>query len=282
MLVALGQILLFSVVFMASTADLEYVDYILDLTTSYYPQTVRLSSEPISGLTEPVYNGAPTYGSITLGGKNFALVLDRQDSDGKLYADADGSKVLSSVEWVQRLWDGSYAGSVCFQLPVADDRGVRDYRVFLVWSPAMPTSIVYFRDNYQQGQIELGGVTYRIAIIDENSDGMFNDLEHALLLIDIDQDGELLAGSDSHEAYWLNAPFNIDGTVYMATSVSPDDSKIVIDNSDAWVEPKVPLAVGFPAPDFSVVDADGEELSLSSLAGKIVVLDLGELVCSVP
>jgi hypothetical protein len=129
--------------------------------------------------------------------------------------------------------------------------------------------ITYFRDNRQEGQIELGGVTYRIAIIDENSDGMFDDLDHDLLLIDIDQDSELLASSDSHERYWLDAPFNIDGTVYSATSVSRNGSRIVIDKSDRWVETNAPLTVGSPAPHFSVVDADGERLSLSSLQGKI-------------
>jgi len=279
-LVTLALILLFSAVLIASTGDLKYVDSILDLTTSYYPQAVQLSSDPISGLTEPTYSGTPTYASMTLAGRSFALVLDRDGSNGKLYVDADESKVLSPVDWMQRLWDGSYVGSASFQLRASDGNGVRAYHLFLVWSPTTPTVIIYFRDNYQEGRIELGGVRYKIAIIDENSDGMFDDLEHDLLLIDLDRDGELLASSDSHERYWLNAPFNIDGTVYAAASVSADGSKIVIDKSDAWVEPKVPLAVGFPAPDFSVVDADGEKLSLSSLEGKIVVLDFWASWCA--
>ena len=130
------------------------------------------------------------------------------------------------------------------------------------------------------GQIELGAVTYKIAVIDENSDGVFDDLDHDQLLIDIDQDGELLTSSDSHERYWLDAPFNIDGTVYAATRVSSDGSEIVIEKSDAWVNTKVPLTIGFTAPDFSVVDADGNDLSLSSLRGKIVVLDFWASWCA--
>ena len=42
----------------------------------------------------------------------------------------------------------------------------------------------------------------------------------------------------------------------------------------------MPLGIGFPAPDFSAVDADGEKLSLSSLAGKIVVLDFWASWCA--
>ncbi|MCK4411891.1 hypothetical protein KAV67_06345, partial [Candidatus Bipolaricaulota bacterium] len=240
-LVSSVLILVFSVVVIASMGNLEYVDSILDLTTSYYPQVARLSSDPIPGLTEPAYSGTPTYASVTLAETSFALALDRDGDSGKLYVDADGSKALARVDWIQQLWDGSYVWSVSFQLPASDGNSTRAYRLALVWTPATPMMITYFRDNRQEGQIELGGVTYRIAIIDENSDGLFDDLDHDLLLIDIDQDSELLASSDSHELYWLDAPFNIDGTVYTAASVSRDGSRIVIDKSDRWVEANAPL-----------------------------------------
>ena len=274
---AIVIVLMFSVVLIASTGHLEYVDSILDLTTGYYPQAVQLSSDAVSGLTEPTYDGTPMYASLTLGGASYALVIDKDENDGKLYVDADGSKALSPVDWIQQLYDGGYLASMSFQLPTG--HGVRAYRLFLEWSPSTPTAIIYFRDNYMLGEIELGGVTYKMAIIDENSDGLFDDRDHDQLLIDSDQDGELLASSDSHERYWLDVPFNIDGTVYAATSVSPDGSSIVVDKSDAWVDQKFPLAVGFPAPDFSAVDADGNDLSLSSLQGKIVVLDFWASWC---
>ena len=270
-------LLTFSVVLIASTGHLEYVDSILDLTTGYYPQAVQLSSDAIAGLTEPAYTGTPLYASLTLGGASYALVIDKDGSDGKLYVDADGSKALSPIDWIQQLYDGGYLASVSFD--IQSDNGVRAYRLFLEWSPSTPTAIIYFRDNHRLGEIELGGVTYKIAIIDENSDGLFDDLDHDQLLIDIDQDGELLASSDSHERYWLDAPLNIQDTVYAATSVSPDGSSIVIDKSDAWVNAKLPLEVGFPAPDFTVKDADGGDLSFSSLQGKIVVLDFWASWC---
>jgi len=271
-------VILFSAMLAASAGSLEYVDSILDLTTGYYPQAVQLSSVAVSGLTEPTYSGTPMYASLTLGGASYALVIDQNGSDGKLYADTDGSKTLVPIDWIQQLWDGGDLASASFQLSA--DNGRRPYRLFLEWNPGTPTAIIYFRDNYMSGQIELGGVAYKIAIIDENTDGLFDDLDHDQLLIDIDQDGELLATSDSHERYWLDAPFNIDGTVYAATSVSPDGSQIVIDKSDAWVDEKVPLEVGFTAPDFSAKDADGNDLSLSSLEGNIVLLDFWASWCT--
>ena len=262
----------------ASTGNLDYVDSILDLTTSYYPQAVQLSSDTISGLTEPTYFGAPMYATLTLADSSYALVIDWNDSDAKLYVDANGDNELVSADWAQQLYDGGHLASVSFQLAASD--GIHPYRLFLVWNPSTPTAIIYFRDNYMSGQIELGAVTYKIAVIDENSDGVFNDLDHDQLLIDIDRDGELLTSSDSHERYWLDAPFNVDGTVYAATSVSPDGSEVMIDKSDAWVNQKMALAIGFSAPDFFVVDADENNLSLSSLRGKLVVLDFWATWCA--
>ncbi|MEA3238518.1 MAG: TlpA disulfide reductase family protein [Candidatus Bipolaricaulota bacterium] len=267
-----------SVSLVATTGSLEYVDSILDLTTAYYPQAVQLSSDAISGLIEPTYSGTPMYASLTLAHSNYALVIDQDGSDGKLYVDANGDNELAPVDWVQQLWDGGYLASVSFK--ISNDSGTRPYRLFLVWNPSTPTAIIYFRDDYMSGQIELGGITYKIAIIDENSDGVFDDLDHDQLLIDIDQDSELLTSSDSHERYWLDAPFNIDGTVYAATRVSSGGSEIVIEKSDAWVNIKVPLAIGFTAPNFSVVDAVGNDLSLSSLRGKIVFLDFWASWCA--
>jgi len=275
---SLAIVMVCSVPLIASTGNLDYVDSILDLTPAYYPQAVQLSSDAISGLTGPSYSGKPTYSTLTLANSSYALVIDRNGSDAKLYVDANRDNELAPVDWAQQLWDGGYLASVSFEIPT--ESGTRVYRLFLVWNPSTPTAIIYFRDNYQAGEIELGGVTYKIAIIDENSDGVFDDLDHDQLLIDIDQDGELLTSSDSHERYWLDAPFNIDGTVYAATSVAPDGSEIMIDKSDAWVNQKVALAIGFPAPDFSVKDADGNDLSLSSLQGKIVFLDFWASWCA--
>jgi len=267
-----------SVSLVAATGSLEYVDSILDLTTGYYPQAAQLSSEAIVELTEPAYTGTPLYASLTLGGASHAVVIDKDGGNGKLYVDADGSKNLSAVDWIQQLYDGGYLANVSFN--IGSDNGVRPYSLFLVWNPSTPTAIIYFRDNYMSGQVELGGVTYKIAIIDENSDGFFDDLNHDQLLIDIDQDAKLMASQESHERYWLDAPFNIHGTVYAATSISADGSQIVIDESDAWVDEKVPLAVSFAAPDFSAKDAEGEDISLSSLKGKIVLLDFWASWCA--
>ncbi len=275
---ATAIVTMFSVVLIASTGDLVYVDSILDLTTGYYPQAAQLSSKPLTGLTEPSYSGTPMYATLTLAGTSYAIVIDQDGSKGKLYVDVNGSKTLKPIDWTQQLRDGGYLTSVSFDIPT--DHSTRPYRLFLMWNPSTPTAIIYFRDNYMAGQIELGGVTYKMAIIDENSDGLFDDLDHDQLLIDIDQDGKLLASRDSHERYRLDAPFNIDGTVYEATSVSPDGSQIVIDKSDKWVDEKLPLAVGFAAPDFSVKDSNGKDLSISSLKGKIIVLDFWASWCA--
>ena len=54
----------------------------------------------------------------------------------------------------------------------------------------------------------------------------------------------------------------------------------MIDKSDKWVDENLPLAIGYAAPDFSVKDSDGNDLSLSSLKGKIVLLDFWASWCA--
>ncbi|NIA03523.1 MAG: hypothetical protein GWP12_03175, partial [Nitrospirae bacterium] len=116
---------MFSVVLTASTGSLEYVDSILDLTTGYYPQAAQLSSDVISGLTEPTYSGTPMYASLSLGGASYAVVIDRDGSNGKLYADTDGSKMLVPIDWTQQLYDGGFLADVSFN--IATDNGTRAY-----------------------------------------------------------------------------------------------------------------------------------------------------------
>lgn len=263
----------------AATADLHYVDSILDLTTYYHPQGVQLSSQPIPTLTEPSYHGTPMYGLLPLGGKLFPVVLDSDGGSGTLYVDADGSGDLSAADWVSREQDGNYLASASFRL-AGDGAGERRYRALLMWNPDTPGVLTYCRDNYESGEIDLDGTIYKIAVIDENSDGEFDDLSGGVFLIDLDQDGTIKASPDSHERYRLDEPFNAGGKSYVVTKVAMDGTQIEIDKSDTWVDPKPPLEAGYPAPDFSRTDYEGDKIELSSLQGKIVLIDFWASWCS--
>ncbi len=263
----------------AATADLHYVDSILDLTSYYHPQGIQLSSQPIPALTEPSYHGTAMYGLVPLGGMRFPVVLDSDGGSGTLYVDVDGSGALSAASWMSHGQDGNYLASVSFRLS-GEAVDERRYRAFLMWNPDTPSVLTYCRDNYESGEIDLDGAMYKIAIIDENSDGEFDDLSGGVFLIDLDRDGTILASPDSHERYRLDEAFNIGGEVYAVTRVTADGSQIEIDKSDTWVDPKPPLEVGYPAPDFSLTDYEGDKIQLSSLQGKIVLIDFWASWCS--
>jgi len=273
-------VLCFSVGTLAYEADLHYIDSILDLTGACRPQGVKLSAPSIPNLSEPDYQGTPSYGAIPLNGDAFHLVLDRGAEGSVLYVDTDRSGVLRKVDWERQLWDGSLLASVPFSVSYDGLQTPSIYRVFLIWSPLTPTVLTYCRASYRSGEIQLGSVTYLITLIDDNTDGRYSDLDRDIMFIDTDQDGELFTTADSHEWYWPDEPFNIDGTVYQASSVNPDGSRIAIEETDDWVAEKPPLEVGFPAPGFTGLDISGKEISLTSLKGQIVLLDFWASWCA--
>ncbi|MEA1871607.1 MAG: TlpA disulfide reductase family protein, partial [Candidatus Bipolaricaulota bacterium] len=273
-------VLCFSVGTLAYEADLHYVDSILDLTGACRPQGVKLSATPIPNLSEPDYQGTPSYGAIPLNGDAFPLVLDRGAEESTLYADTDRSGVLRKVDWERQLWDGSLLASVPFSISYDGLQTPSIYRVFLIWNPWTPTVLTYCRASYRSGEIQLGSDTYLIALVDDDTDGHYDDLDRDIMFIDTDQDGELFTTTDSHEWYWLDEPFNIDGTVYRASSVSPDGSRIAIEETDDWVAEKPPLEVGFPAPEFTGLAISGKGISLASLKGQIVLLDFWASWCA--
>ena len=212
------SVLCLSVGTLAYEADLQYVSSILDLTGACHPQGVKLSATSIPNLSEPDYQGTPSYGAIPLNGAAFPLVLDRGAEESVLYVDNDRSGVLRKADWEVQLWDRSLLASVPFSVFYENLDSPSTYRVFLIWNPLNPTVLTYCRDSYRSGEIQLGDITYLIALIDDDTDGRYDDLDRDVMFIDTDHDGNLFTAADSHEWYWLDEPFNIDGTVYRASS----------------------------------------------------------------
>jgi len=280
LLAIIFSVLCFSIGTLAYEANLHYTDSILDLTRACRPQGVKLSATSTTGLSEPDYQGTPSYGAIPLNGDAFPLVLDRGADGSVLYVDTDRSGVLQKIDWEQQLWDGSLLANAPFSVSYEDLNYPSTYRIFLIWNPLFPTVLTYCHASYRSGEIQLGGATYLIALIDDNTDGRYDDLDRDIMFIDTDQDGELFTTADSHEWYWLDEPFNIDGTVYQASSVNPDGSRIAIEETDDWVAEKPPLEAGFPAPGFTGLDISGKEILLASLKGQIVLLDFWASWCA--
>jgi len=277
--VLVGLCLLLVVPALAAQADLRVVDSILGLTTAYRPQAVLVTSRPIAGLDEPSYDGTPLYATIPLNGESFPVVLDRTSDGAVLYAARGADEPLERIDWDHVTASGIRTATVAFAVTYGGTERPEPYTVRLIWDPHTPVVIVYFRDTYRTGTIDLGAQTYRVALVDENTDGRYDDLGADTLYIDVDGDGQLLTTSDSHERYTPSEPFNIAGTVYRVAGVTADGSQLSIVRSDEQVAEKPPLEVGYPAPPFSATDTVGTVIDLAAQRGRVVVLDFWASWC---
>ena len=259
-------------------AQLDYFAGITELTSGCFPQWIKMESTPMEGIVWPEAHDEPIYGLVPLGDGMHPVMIDRYDNQYNLYVDAELTGEFQWYSWDRFLYDGSLLASIPFRIQYSDEQKA-SYQLFLIWSRFTPTMVTYCRDSYRAGEIQLADDIYHLVIFDEGSDGRYDDLDDGTLLIDADGDGELLLTSDSHEVYSLAEPFNLGGIVYEVAAIAQDGSWIEIVESDADVEPKLPLLSGFPAPVFEGVDSAGNAFSLKILQGDIVVLDFWASWC---
>jgi thiol-disulfide isomerase/thioredoxin len=270
--IGLGLLIWVSLGGAAYDADLRYVDDIEGLTTSCRIRAIKL----VDGIPESVVWDDPSddlaYGELTFADSTRSVIVDRAAAVPILYVDGDGSGAFEETPWLRMLRSGDLLAGARFRVSY-ENGTASDYRVYLLWSPYTPTVLAYCRAAYREGEIELEDAAYRIAILDEDSDARYDDLEDGTLFIDADGDGDLLTTSDSHERYGLDEPFDLGGTDYRVAAVAEDGAWIRIEKSDVDVAPKPPLLVGFEAPLFEAVAADGGRVALHDLRGRVVLLD---------
>ncbi len=268
----------FSSALFATSANLEYTDPITDLTGSCFLQGIRLTTDVPDGLSELDFEGTTLYGVIPLAGGSFPIAIDLRSDGAFLFTDPNQTGMLEEIAWEGMSPDGRYLARVVVHIYYEEGASTL-YQLFLVWNPQFPIVLTYCRGAYYGGSITLKGVTYRLAILDDDTDGRYDDLESGALFIDVDQDGSLLTTMDSHEQYGLDESFNIDGMVYRVVAVAADGSQVEVEESGDWVEEKLPLEVGHPAPTFAVTDTRGREVALDVLKGQIVLLDFWASWC---
>lgn len=268
--IAAGLLIAITVAVAAVDVELEYVGDITALTGECFIRVLRLDSETIEGPDgEPV---TAYIGSLELAGGEHAVQLTTEPEGPILRVDLDGSGELVRTEWDMVFVDGSFLANVPLTI-VYEDGAQAPYQIFLKWSPFLPTAITFCRNSYREGEVTLGERTLRMGIVDADTDGRYDILAGGVLLIDTDGDGELLATGDSHEMFFLDDRFNVDGTTYEIAAVAVDGSAARIEESEEFAPPKPPLLSGFPAPAFSGSSPEGESILLAGFAGDVVVID---------
>lgn len=136
-------------------------------------------------------------------------------------------------------------------------------------------SVYVQSDMARKGTMVVDGQEYAIALIDSNCNGLFDALDHDIILIDIDQSGQFNSRNEGHslaEQFCLGERINVGGTTIEISEISDEGMMLRFRSSVESVPQKRNFSVGSPAPAFAANDLDGASFSLSEAEGRIVLL----------
>ena len=247
-----------------------------DAGHDYYTKFLPLSNKPLKNLkVETKYHSKrPLYGELELGigpDNKIAVVVDEAEGERpRIYVDRNRDRNLANGS------SGEQFSNVRIDVPYPS--GPVPYSISFFRWPDRPDFVAYRGTTCREGEIELDGQRYKIVIQDDNFAARFDDKEHVILIIDLNQDGVLegyrgVTGDlTSAELYRLNEPFNVHGKVWEVASVSPDGMTITLRPSAAKVAVKPYLTPGNQAPDFSAPGLDGKSISLKQEAAKAKIV----------
>jgi len=263
--------------------------------TMYMPDGIQLSEKKPTGITkEPTYASTPQYGVLHLGDgphPDHIIAIDSpaDGSDAKIYVDTKGDGDLvtgNSGKWDSKSvndgiteYKGTYTLRVSYGNPHKESV-TGSYALNFYWQPGR-TSMFFYRASTRVGKISLGGQTYTVKLIENNNNGVYN----TPFVLDKKPTKPVWIVLDGTMAD-MRGTFPVDGYNYQAM-VSDDGSRLTLKpTSRVIAAPKASaprdealLAVGTMAPDFEVPAWGGGTVRLSSLRGKIVVLDFWATWC---
>ena len=125
----------------------------------------------------------------------------------------------------------------------------------------------------KEGRLLLGQTPTAIWLGDMNTDGLFDDADERLLIIDTNGDGEPALDYSGPEQYPPQAPwaemgqFQLDGVTYAVKEVSPDRGFLSVSEAEVQAEPLSSVIVGQPAPAFTATSLQGGSLLIGVPVG---------------
>jgi len=252
----------------------------------YRPMRIELKDEPpMKPKAEPKYAAAKVrYGAVTMGepASRFLVALDNPAA-GKpaLYVDRNGDGDLTNDgtgDW-SRIDDRTAFARRVIDVPYATDKVPSSLMFY--WIKSRADSMFYYRGYSRQGEITLDGQKYRVLVLDDNSDGRFDDLAGGAWVIDLNQDGKLETEADSAEYYRLTEPVNVHGKTWQVASLSADGREITLRRASVEVAAKPYLNPGYPALNFEGRGLNDRPVTLKDEAAKTryVLLDFWASWC---
>ncbi len=271
------------------SADLAMESDAMAIVNYYYPRQILLRTQPReAGLTLPELQAPqPMFGVLTLGDGSDSLisvVLDERPGLGPSYLYVDRNNNEDLTDDGDPSWDEEKRAyrikEVLIDVHYRDDRekAAVPYPVtFYRYRSHHQGLLVAFRNGYRRGQIALRDTTYRIAVLDDDVDGLFTG--KGSLIIDLNGDGELDGATDSPEFFNLWEPFNVAGLTYRVKKITPSGDRLTLALADTAVYPKTVLEVGVRAPHFRTLGVNSEVVDLADYKDKVVLLDFWATWC---
>lgn len=274
----------------------------------YMPQRLAISATKPDGIKKlPADLAAPLFGTIKLGpadsATSIAVVLDEPEGKpSRLFVDANANGDLTddpAPVWSSRSVKGSdgkeyqqFSGSSKLNIAFGKEKAELNFPMYRFdkrdpGRAALSGFLFYYADYAREGEVTLGGKTYKALLADRMATGDFRgkDAESSgvQLFIDTNEDGKLDVRS---EAFDVRQPFNIGGQTYEIAGLTAGGEAFRIQKSVKVVaERKAPpaptlLAAGKPATVFKAKTTEGVAIDFPvSFKGKIVLLDFWATWC---
>lgn len=270
----------------------------------YSPQRLTLTNAaPEIPFKAPGDLKNPMYGVLqirTASSRPVIVIVDEPEGEpARLFIDANNNADLTDdkvVEWSPRASKGSdgneytmHSGNTSVDIgtpnqPMSIAFGLYRFDPKDPGRAALKDVLLYYRDYARSGEIKLGEKSYKVILSDESATGDFRgkegDNSGVNLMIDVNGNGKF----DSRgERFDVRKPFNIGGTTYELTNISPDGASVGVAISTQTVA-EIPTppdhAVGKKITAFDAQLTKGGTVRFpQDYKGKIVMIDFWATWC---
>jgi len=276
------------------TTEIEYIAHLqmesgaMEMVNYYEPKPINLSDTPAeSKLQLPTFTSIPQFGSLPLGNSPDPIITIAVDTVGGapvLYVDKNNNEDLTDDE--DPAWDEDTPAFRQKEVLInveyfdGDEEHLVPYPViFYQHKTKLPQTIIAYRNGYRKGQVALQDTTLKIAILDDDLDGQFHQLQNGALIVDFNQDDILDGTLDSQEHLALTEPFSFAGQTYRVRRISRSGHEIIFIKVDTSVYRQEGLGIDSRAPAFRIETLNGKIIDLTAYKNRVVLIDFWASWC---